>query len=275
VLPLGEKAGKVAILGFALLMLLQNLGLNITGLLAGLGVGGLAVALAAQKTVENLFGGISLILDQPVRVGDYCRYGDKTGTVEDIGLRSTRVRSLDRTIVSIPNAEFAYLQLENFARRDKIRFTTRLRLRYDTTPDQLRYVLAEVRKLLLSHPRIESDPARVRFVECNEWSLDLEVFAFVTTTDGNEELAVREDLLLRLMDIVAAAGTGFALPTSTVRLGRDRGNDAELTRAAEESVQSWREKNELPFPDFSPEVQQALDDSLDYPPRGSVLAARE
>ena len=133
VLPLGEKTVKVLVLGLSLLILLQNLGLNITGLIAGLGVGGLAVALAAQKTVENLFGGVSLIVDQPVRVGDLCRYGDKLGTVEDIGLRSTRIRSLDRTLVTVPNGAFSSMQLETFAARDRILFNPTLGLRRDTS----------------------------------------------------------------------------------------------------------------------------------------------
>lgn len=274
VLPLGEKAIKVAVVGLAALMMLQNLGFNITGVLAGLGVGGLAVALAAQKTVENLFGGVSLIMDQPVRVGDFCRYGDKVGTVEDVGLRSTKIRSLDRTVVTIPNADFAYLPLENFARRDKIRFATKLGLRYETSPDQLRLVLAEIRKLFLSHPRVDPQPARVRFVGYGDFSLDIELFAFVTSTDINEYLGIQEDLLLGIMDIVNASGTGFAFPSSTTYLARDSGLDKELTRAAEARVRGWREKHELPFPDYADEAKQAMDDSLPWPPQGSALAGQ-
>lgn len=274
VLPLGEKAIKAAVVGLAALMMLQNLGFNITGILAGLGVGGLAVALAAQKTVENLFGGVSLIMDQPVRVGDFCRYGDKLGTVEDVGLRSTKIRSLDRTVVTIPNADFAYLALENFARRDKIRFTTKLGLRYETSPDQLRLVLAEIRELLLSHPRVDPDPARVRFVGYGDFSLDLEIFAFVRSTDVNDYLGVQEDLLLRIMDIVAASGTGFAFPSSTTYLARDTGLDKARTGAAEARVRAWREKKELPFPDHAAEAKQAMSGSLAWPPEGSVVAGR-
>ena len=274
VLPLGEKTVKVVILAFALVALMQNLGFNVTGLLAGLGVGGLAVALAAQKTVENLFGGVSLITDQPVRVGDFCRYGDKLGTVEDIGLRTTKIRSLDRTVVSVPNAEFSNLQLENFARRDKIRFYTKLGLRYETTADQLRWVLAEIRRLLLAHPKVDPDPARIRFVGYGDYSLDLEIFAFVWTQDINEYLAIQEDLLLRIMDIVQASGTGFAFPSSTTYLARDGGLDSERSKDAESRVREWREKGLLPFPDYSAEAKAEIDDSLDYPPEGSVLAAR-
>ncbi len=131
-------------------------------LFAGLGVGGIAIALAAQKTIENLFGGITLYGDSPVRVGDFCRFGDKVGTVEEIGIRSTRVRTLDRTVVTIPNADFSNLQLENFAKRDRMRLFAMIGVRYETTPDQLRYILVEVRKLLYAHERVTADPARIR-----------------------------------------------------------------------------------------------------------------
>jgi MscS family membrane protein len=272
VLPLGEKTLKVIILAFAFLALLQNLGFDATGLIAGLGIGGLALALAAQKTVENLFGGVSVVTDQPVRVGEFCRFGDRVGTVEEIGLRSTKVRTLDRTVVAVPNAEFASMQIENFARRDKIRFTTVLGLRYETKPDQLRWVLAEIRKLLLSHPRVDPEPGRVRFVSYGDYSLNVEIFSFVKTTDINDYLAVQEDLLLRIMDIVAESGTGFAFPSSTTYLARDGGNDAERTEKTESLVAAWREKGEVPVPDYAVETRTRFAGSLAYPPQGSALA---
>ncbi|MCC6408359.1 MAG: mechanosensitive ion channel [Planctomycetes bacterium] len=274
VLPLVEKSAKVALLALALIAMLQNIGFDVTGLIAGLGVGGLALALAAQKTVENLFGGVSLIVDQPVRVGDFCRFGEKVGTVEDVGMRSTRVRTLDRTLLSIPNSEFSQMQLENFAERDKIRFFTVLGLRYETTADQLRWVLAEIRKLLVGHSKVDPDPARVRFVGYGDYSLNLEIFAFVRTRDFNEYLGIQEDLLLRIMDIVGASGTGFAFPSQTMYLARDSGNDAERTRAAERTVERWRTDGELPFPDYGPQKLAEFDDTVEYPPRGSALEQR-
>ena len=228
----------------------QNLGYEITAVLAGLGVGGLAVALAAQKTLENLFGGVTLIADQPVRVGDFCRFGDRVGTVEEIGLRSTRVRTLDRTVVTIPNGQFAALALENYARRDRIWLRAKLGLRYETTPDQLRFVLVEIRKLLYAHPSVTPDPARIRFVGFGDFSLDLEVFAYVRTTDYDEFLAVREDVYLRIMDVVAGSGTGFAFPSQTAYLAHDTGPDEKKLRAAEDRVRAWRERGELWLPQF-------------------------
>jgi MscS family membrane protein len=270
VVPLGRKAVKGVVLTLAFIAILQNLGVNVTGLLAGLGIGGLAVALAGQKTIENLFGGVTLITDQPVRVGDFCRFGDTLGVVEEIGLRSTRVRTLDRTVVSVPNAEFASMQLENFARRDRTWFRIQLGLRYETTPDQLRYVLVEVRRLLYSHAKVDPLPARIRFAGFGAHSLDLEVFAYVLTRDVDEFLAVREDILLRLMDIVEGAGTGFAFPSQTLYLSQDPGLDAAKRRAAEARVEAWRARGELCLPEFPPEQVEALRSTVDYPPAGSA-----
>jgi MscS family membrane protein len=196
---------------------------NVSALLAGLGVGGLAVALAGQRTVENLFGGMVLILDQPVRVGDFFRYGDKLGTVEDIGLRSVKIRTLDRTLVSIPNGNFSQMELENFAARDKIRLSTTLGLRYETTAAQLETVIRELRQALLAHPKVDPDPARVRFTRFGAYSLDVEILAYVKTSDFNEFLEVQQELFLRFMRVVEDAGTGFAFPSQTLYLGRDAG----------------------------------------------------
>jgi MscS family membrane protein len=268
-LPLGRKTVKVFLVIVAFIALLQNLGFNVTGLIAGLGVGGIAVALAAQRTLENLFGAITLSLDQPVRVGDFCRFGDKIGTVEEIGLRSTRIRTLERTVVSVPNSEFATLQLENFARRDAIWFHPKIGLRYETSADQLRYVLIEIKKMLLAHPKVSPDPARVRFTGFGAYSLDLDIFAYIETSDINEFLAVQEDLLLRIMDIVEAAGSTFAFPSQTAYVGKDEGLDPDKTRAAEERVRSWRNANRLYLPDYPPQEASAIADTLDYPPKGS------
>lgn len=269
--PVARKAGKALVAGLALIAVLQNLGVNVTGILAGLGIGGLAVALAAQRSIEHLFGGITLMLDQPVRVGDFCRFGDKIGTIEAVGLRSTRVRTLDRTVITIPNGEFASLQLENFARRDKIWLHPKIGLRYETTPDQLRFVLVEVRKMLYAHPKVEPDPARIRFVGFGDYSLDLEIFAYVRATDYGDFLAIKEDIQLRIMDIVAASGTGFAFPSQTTYFARDAGLDPAKGQAAEAQVRVWRTKGELPLPDFPPEAIAALGGTLNYPPDGAAV----
>jgi MscS family membrane protein len=269
VVPLGRRSAKAFVIVLGGIALLQNLGFDVTGLLAGLGIGGLAVALAAQKTVENLFGGVTLIADRPVRVGDFCRFGDRIGTVEEVGLRSTRIRTLDRTVVSIPNAQFAALALENFTRRDRIWLSATLGLRYETTPDQLRHLLVELKRLLLAHPRIHPDPARVRFVGFGAYSLDVEIFAYVLTTDINEFLAIREGLYLRIMDLVAASGTSFAFPSQTLYAAPDAGLDAERGRAAEARVRRWRGDPRVVLPDVPPDVAAALEAAANEPPDGA------
>jgi MscS family membrane protein len=270
--PLGRKTLKVLLAIFAGLAVLDVFGVNVTAIVAGLGIGGLAIALAAQKTIENLFGGVTLLADRPVAVGDFCRFGDKIGTVEEIGLRSTRVRTLDRTVVTVPNADFSAIQLENFAKRDVIRVHTLIGVRYETTPDQLRYLLAELRSMLLAHPKVSPDPARVRFVGFGAYSLDLEVYAYVLTSDWNEFLTIREDIYLRIMAIVENAGTGFAFPSQTMYLGRDDGLAPERIREAEARVEEWRHANRLPFPDFDSQEKARLRDTLFFPPEGSALS---
>jgi len=270
VVPLGKRTLQVVVTGLATVAVLQNLGINVTGILTGLGLGGLAVALAAQKTVENLFGGVTLIADQPVRVGDFCRFGDKVGTVEEVGLRSTRVRTLERTVVTIPNADFSAMQLENFSQRDRIWFHTTLGLRYETTADQLRCVLIELKTLLVAHPKVHTDPARVRFVGFGAYSLDIEIFAYVKTNNYDEFLAVQEDLLLRIMDVVATSGSSFAFPSQTIYAGVDAGLEEKKGEAAAARVRQWRDANDLWLPHAPPQQLAALAGTLDYPPKGSA-----
>ena len=124
----------------------DRLGVPVYGIVAGLGVGGLAIALAAQPTVENLIGGLSLFADKPIRVGDVCKYGDAVGTVEAIGIRSSRIRGVDRTLTTIPNAALAKMPIVNLTQRDRMLIQTVIGLRYETTPEQLRYVLVKLRE---------------------------------------------------------------------------------------------------------------------------------
>jgi MscS family membrane protein len=212
VLPLGLQIVKLSLFLVAILGVLSAWGYNTSTILAGLGVGGLAVALAAQKTIENLFGGISVIGDRPVLVGDVCRFGNETGTVTHIGLRSTRIRTADRTIISVPNSQFSSMALENISRRDKIWFHPTLNLRRDTTSDQLLEVLSSVREILSANPKVETGNLPVRFVGVGPYSLDVEIVAYINTTDYDEFLALQQDLLLRILQAVEKAGTALAVP---------------------------------------------------------------
>jgi MscS family membrane protein len=251
-----SRLSKAAVVFAAALLLLHNAGANLTGVLTGLGVGGIAVALGAQKTLENLFGGMMIISDEPMRVGDFCRIGDQMGTIEDIGLRSTRIRTLSRTVVAIPNGQLALMNIENFSVRDKFWFHHTIGLLYETSADQLRYVLAEIRKMLREHSKVETDDARIRFVGFGSSSLNLEVFAYVNADEMPEFLGIQEDLLLRTMDIVIKSGTHIAFPSQTTYVASDEQRDAKKTEEAEARVREWREKNKFPDLEFYSEPAQ-------------------
>lgn len=221
ILRLGRGVLDVLILFAGLLFTLHHFGISPTAALAGLGVGGIAVALAAQKTLENLIGGISLILDQVLRVGDTLKLNDISGTIEDIGLRSTSIRTADRTLVTVPNGQIANMSLEILSARDKFWFHPLVRLRYDTTPAQIRSIVAHVHKLLVEHPFLESASARVRLLCMNAFSLDVDIIAYVSVHEWNRFLEIQEDLLLRIMDIVHDCGAEIALPSQTMYFETD------------------------------------------------------
>ncbi len=263
---------RVVSVGIAFWVVLEGadtLGLSLIPLLAGLGVGGLAIALAVRPTFENIIGGFILFVDKPVRIGDRCIFGNQEGFVERIGLRSTRIRTLKDTLVGVPNAEFSQLQLENISRREVTLYQTVLGLRYETTAEQLRYVLARLREMLVGHPMVAQKRLRVRFLRFGDYSLDLEIFAYFRTNDFDEYWAMREDLNLRIMDIVKEAGTSFAFPSFTAYSAKDAGLDDERGRRAEAQVEGWRSKAALPFPELDEAQRAAIEDGLDYPPKGS------
>ncbi|MFH0997314.1 MAG: mechanosensitive ion channel family protein [Pseudomonadota bacterium] len=248
-----------AISGAGLLALgADRLGIPVYGIIAGLGVGGLAIALAAQPTIENLIGGLSLFADKPVRVGDSCKCGSDEGTIESIGIRSTRIRGKDRTLTTIPNAALSKMSIVNYAQRDRMLIQSVIGVRCETSPEQLRYLLVKIREMLLGHPRIHPDPVHARFTGFGASSLDIDVFAYVTTSDREEFFSIREDILLRIMDIVEQSGTGFAFPSQTLYFTRDDGLDAGKTEVAEAQVHKWRDEGCLPFPNFSPEQMRRI-----------------
>jgi len=265
---------RITVVIAGILVLADLLEVPYQGVLAGLGVGGLAVALAAQSTLQNFISGITLYFDKPIAIGDYCRFGSREGTVEFIGMRSTRIRTLDRTLVTVPNSEFSNMQLENYAKRDRMFLNTTLQVRYETTPDQLRYLLAEIRRLLIAHPKVAADPLRVRFTGFGEHSLNINIFAYVRTDNRSEYLAIQEDLLLRMMDVVEKAGAQFAFPSMVYYEAQDTPHDEAKVKAAEMAVSKWREQNNLPFPDFSWQEKSEVSSTLDYPPTGSAVTER-
>jgi MscS family membrane protein len=213
VLPLSGRIAKILVFALIIAAVLTAWGYNTTTLLAGLGIGGVALALASQKTIENLFGSVAVISDRPVSVGDFCKFGSQVGTVEDIGLRSTRIRTLDRTLVTVPNGSFSTMALENFDRRDKTLFHVTLNLRRTTTPDQMRTLLQSITKLLKDNSKFETGPMPVHFSGIGAYSLDIEIFMYVLTLDGDEFNKIQQDLFLSILDAVESAGTALAVPT--------------------------------------------------------------
>ncbi len=216
--PLGRRVGKVLLATIAVVAVVNTLGYPVASLVAGLGIGGIAVALAAQKTVENLFGAFSLGMDQPIREGDFVRVEDVLGTVESIGLRSTRIRTLDRTLVTVPNGKLADMRLETFAVRDRMRLAADIGLSYDTTPAQMREVLSGMEAILRAQPKLWPEALTVRFKAFGESALLVEVMAWFVTPEWSEFQAIREEVYLQFMELVQRVGTSFAIPTRTVHL---------------------------------------------------------
>jgi MscS family membrane protein len=267
-MPVARLVKFVALAG-AVLLWLDNMGYKVTTLLAGLSISGVAVALASQKSLENIFGAVTLFTSRPVKVGDFCRFGNTMGTVEEIGLRATRVRTLERSIITIANAEFANMHLDNLSARDHFWFHPILQLRYETTPDQIRYILIEIRKMLYAHPKVLAEPLHVRFMRFGEYSLDVEVFAYTEVKDYEESLEVAEDLHLRIMDIVSAAGTDFAFPSEVQYSLPGKPLDEARARVISLRIKEWKEKQELYMPNFPHDKIAQIKNSLAYPVEGS------
>ena len=259
----------------------DQVGIPLYSLVAGISVGGIAIAFAAQNSIENFIGSLNLFADRPISVGDLCRYGEdaasdykRIGTIESIGLRSTRLRGLDHTLTTIPNAEFSRMHIVNYDIRRRILLLTTLGLRYETTDDQLRFVLVALRDMLLAHPLVLDLEPQVRFAGFGDFSLNVEIRVDIKTAKMDEFRTIREDIYLRIMKIVKDSGTGFAFPSRTLYHSSDEGLDAELQKKAEAEVQTWRSKKELPFPNFSTDHRVSIRNTLDYPPEGSPEAAK-
>ncbi|HEY2733114.1 MAG TPA: mechanosensitive ion channel family protein, partial [Polyangiales bacterium] len=214
----GSRFGKFVVASFAIVALFSELGYPVTSLIAGLGVGGIAVALAAQKSLENLIGAFAIAIDQPFREGDFVKIDGCMGTVEIIGMRSTRFRTADRTIISIPNGKLADMRVETYASRDRCRLGFTFGVGFDTTEAQMRAILKDSEKLLRDHPKIWKDGISVRFTGIGESSLTIEVGAWYDTRDFDEFTVLRQDFLLKLMALVEKAGAKIALPGRSLEI---------------------------------------------------------
>ncbi len=216
ILKPASTAAKWLLVLFAILSWMGNLGYEITTILAGLGIGGVALALAAKKSLEDLIGSITIYISQPVKVGDTCQFGKFFGTVEEIGLRSTQIRTLARTVVHVPNALFASAEIENLTQRDKILYRTRLRLSYEEIPAKIKQVLKAIRDLIDTHENIDEENSRVRFIEFGEYAQEIELYVYLKTRDFAEYLAFREDVNLRISETFEAADVKLVIPARTV-----------------------------------------------------------
>jgi MscS family membrane protein len=217
-LSIGARLAKVAMLVITGIMVLAELGVSVASLVAGLGIGGLAVALGAQKTLENLFGTLSIGIDQPMREGDVVKLYDFIGTVEQIGLRSTRIRTLDRTIITVPNGELANQRIESFTVRDRLRLAFTLGLIHGTTTEQLRAVLAELEAILRGRAKVRQETVVVRFIDLTPASLNIEIGAQFDTTDWAEYQAIRQDVLLAFMAAIEKHGSEVAHPATAIQV---------------------------------------------------------
>lgn len=218
IVAIGTKMAKVLVVVVGFVMVLSLLGVQVTGIVAGLGIGGIAVAFAGQKTLENLFGSFMIGVDQPLRIGDYVKVEDLTGTVEQIGLRSTRIRTLDRTIVTMPNGRLSDARIENFASRDRLRLNEKIGLVYSTKPETVKIIIEKMREYLRERPNVYPDTLLVHLVAFGDSALIIEINVWLVSQVWVDFLAWREETLLGLMDIVDAHGSAFAFPTQTVQV---------------------------------------------------------
>lgn len=209
-IPLGHRLADILVFALFAALVLQTLGFSVASLVAGLGLGGLAVALAAQKTMEHLFGGVTLSLDQPMRVGDNIKAGDIQGTVEHIGLRSTRIRTADRTLITIPNGKLADMQIETYAARDRMRLALTINAVYSLRAQGLRRLREALLKSLAANPKACADLNRVYFSNFTDSALNIDVTAWYQTTDQAEFQDIRQEVLLTLLDVLEQHGATAA-----------------------------------------------------------------
>ncbi|MBC7159320.1 MAG: mechanosensitive ion channel family protein [Porphyrobacter sp.] len=248
VITLARRAAKIALLALAIVGILDTLGFDVTAGVAALGISGIALALGAQKTVENLVGGVSVIADQPLQVGDFCRVGDVVGTVEDIGMRSTRLRTLERSIVTIPNSDLSSREIENFDKRDRFLFNPTIGVEYGISAAKLREGVELIEQVLIDNPQVEKDGARARFANFGDSSLDIEVWSYIAVPDFTESRLVRQELLLEIFARLEAAGLTIAFPTRTVHLVQD-GPGAPVAGATAETRAEDRPETVVPAGD--------------------------
>ena len=211
------KLLKIFIISIGLIALLQDWGINVTGFLASLGLGGLAFALAAKDTAANIFGGIAILTDNIFKIGEWVKIGSVEGIVEDIGMRTTKIRAFDKRLIIVPNATIANSAVENYSRREKRRIMMRIGLVYDTPIETIRKITTEIKEMLLDHPDIAKDETiLINFDQFEDSSLSIFCYFFTNTAVWSEYLRIREDINLKIIEIVERNGSAFAFPSNSV-----------------------------------------------------------
>ncbi|WP_200884968.1 mechanosensitive ion channel family protein [Croceibacterium mercuriale] len=220
VVSLLRRVVKIILLAFVFIAVLDTFGIDVTTGVAALGIGGIALALGAQKTVENLVGSVTVIVDKPAQVGDFVKVGTVVGTVEDVGIRSTRIRTNDRTIVTIPNGDLSSQQIENYSVRERFLFNPLIGIEYGLPAAKVREAVQIVAEVLEAHEKV-AEGSRARLKDFGASSLDIEVFSYIDVPDFAESLIHREELLLTILERFENAGIGIAFPTRTIVFGND------------------------------------------------------
>ena len=226
--PLLRTAVRLFVTFVGLLFVLQNLDINVSSLIAGLGLGGLAIALAAQDTVRNLLGGVTIFADKPFEVGDWVVVDGVEGTVEAVGFRSTRVRTFYNSLISVPNGNLMDSGIDNMGQRRWRRYKTTLGVAYHTKPDQLQAFVEGIRAIIQANPGMRQDYYIVEFHGFGATSLDILVYCFIDAEDWNEELRTRHVLNLDIMRLAESLQVEFAFPTQTLHIARMPGQAEEL-----------------------------------------------
>ena len=226
--PLARAAGKVFVAVVGAIFVLQNLNINITSLVAGLGIGGVAVALAAQDSIKNLLGGATILADKPFQVGDWVVIGDFEGTVEQVGFRSTRIRTFADSLITMPNARITDTEVNNMGRRSWRRYSTTLGLAYYTDPDRIQAFVEGVRAIVLANPKMRHDYYIVEFITFADSSLNIMVYTFIEAADWNEEMRVRHIFNLDILRLAERLEVDFAFPTQTLHVAETPGQPQQL-----------------------------------------------
>lgn len=218
--PLIVKSIRILVVTLGILFILQNFGYNITSLLTGLGIGGLAFALAAQNTVSNLFGSITIFSDKPFQLGDWISIGDIEGTVEDLGFRTTRIRRFDQALVTVPNSQFINTGIINYSAMKKRRIDFVLRISYGTSVIKVKEVVEGIKKIIEEDEKFDHSFYMVRFTEFGEYSLNIFVYCFVKTIDWAESLTIKEEFNLKIMQLVEELDVKIAFRSNTLYLNK-------------------------------------------------------